>query len=190
MIDFGFAEVAAPERLLNVDLVEFLASTATLVGADRAVDNAVAVMGVERAAAALPFVQPLAASSATRAELTRRQFVELREMLRAAVGSPEPDVPQLQRIRPRTVAATLGLAVVVWVLLPQVTNGIAWSRVFRADPRWIAVAVAASAVTFVGAALALAGSVPEPVPFGGTCLAQVASSFTNRITPAKVEGWR
>ena len=188
VIDFGFAEVAAPERLLHVDLVEFLASTAVLVGAERAVDNAVAVIGVERAADALPFVQPLAVSSATRAQLTRRQFLELREMLRAAVGAPEPDIPQLHRIRPKAVMATLALAVAVWVLLPQVTNGLDWSRVFRADPAWVAVAVAASVVTYFGAVLSLAGSVQEPVPFGGTFVAQVASAFTNRITPARVEG--
>ena len=188
VIDFGFAEVAAPERLLHVDLVEFLASSAALVGADRAVDNAVAVMGLERAGTALPFVQPLAVSSATRAELTRREFTDLREKLRAAVGAPAPDIPQLQRIRPKTVLATLGLAVAVWVLLPQVTDGLDVSRVFRADAQWVAVAVAASVVTYVGAALALAGSVLEPVPFRGTFLAQVASSFTNRITPARVEG--
>jgi uncharacterized protein (TIRG00374 family) len=43
-------------------------------------------------------------------------------------------------------------------------------------------------VTYVAAAVSMAGGVPEPLPFGPNVEAQMASSFVNRVTPANVGG--
>jgi undecaprenyl-diphosphatase len=71
MIDFGFSELAASDLLLANDVAELLASSSLQVGAQRAVDNAVAVVGGPRLAAALPRLQPWALSGATRTGLKR-----------------------------------------------------------------------------------------------------------------------
>ncbi|HEX5643480.1 MAG TPA: lysylphosphatidylglycerol synthase transmembrane domain-containing protein, partial [Thermoleophilia bacterium] len=53
---------------------------------------------------------------------------------------------------------------------------------------WALWAVVASAATYVAAAIGLMGAVPGHVPFFGTVGAQLAGSFVNRITPARVGG--
>jgi glycosyltransferase 2 family protein len=69
MIDFGFSELAASDLLLANDLAELLASSSLQVGPERAVSNAVAVVGGARLTAAVPRLQPWALSGATRTGL-------------------------------------------------------------------------------------------------------------------------
>lgn len=187
LIDFGFAEMAATQDLLDRDLAELLVSTSALVGVERAVAAAVAVMGADEMAAAIPWVQPLAVSTASRRALPKEGFAELREAVRAAAGISAPELPQLRRVSPKALVATLALGVAVWALLPQI-GGVDWGTVWEASPAWALVAVIASALTYVGAALSMSGSVPDSVPLPGAFVSQLASSFTNRITPAKVGG--
>jgi undecaprenyl-diphosphatase len=188
VIDFGFSEVAASDALLQHDVAEFLCSSAVIVGPARAVDNAVAVLGADVVAEAIPWIQPLAVSSATRAALSKAEFEDLRERVRAASGTSAPELPQLQRVSWKGVAITVALGVAVWTLLPQLTSGIDWGAALRADRGRIAAALVASAMTYVGAAISVSGSVTEKVPLVPTFFAQLASSFTNRVTPAKVGG--
>jgi undecaprenyl-diphosphatase len=63
-----------------------------------------------------------------------------------------------------------------------------WEQVPKADPAHLAVAAMFSLLTYVGAGAALRGSVPRRLPVLPMFLAQLASSFANRITPAKVGG--
>jgi undecaprenyl-diphosphatase len=65
MIDFGFSELAASDVLLANDLAELLASSSLQVGSERAVANAVAVVGGGGLATALPRLQLWALSGAT-----------------------------------------------------------------------------------------------------------------------------
>lgn len=186
IIDFGFAEVAATDELLDRDIAELLASTAALVGPVRAVDQAVAVLGPDTVADAIPWVQPLAVAEATRRSLDKERFAELRELVRARAGRSAPELPQMQRITPKGVAITVALGVAVWTLLPQLTSGVDWGAALEANPVLIVAAVMASVLTYVGAAFSVAGSVPDSLPLGPTFLAQLAGSFVNRVTPAKV----
>jgi len=66
LIDFGFAELAAGDALLDADAAELLCSTYAAVGAERAVAAAVEVLGPDPVAAALRYAQPAALSTATR----------------------------------------------------------------------------------------------------------------------------
>jgi tRNA A-37 threonylcarbamoyl transferase component Bud32 len=69
MIDFGFAELAASDTLLATDLAEFIASSATLVGAERAVAAAHRNVGPDVAATALPRLELPLLSGATRSAM-------------------------------------------------------------------------------------------------------------------------
>jgi glycosyltransferase 2 family protein len=60
--------------------------------------------------------------------------------------------------------------------------------VLSADWVWLLVVIAASALTYVASALALAGAVPIRVRFWPMLTTQFASSFINRISPANVGG--
>jgi len=77
----------------------------------------------------------------------------------------------------------------VYLLLPQLTtaNDIL-GEIRNAQPWWVAAAVLASVLTYLGATLTLVGSVPDPVPFGSAFGTSVATSFTNAVAPAGVGG--
>jgi undecaprenyl-diphosphatase len=66
IVDFGFSELAAGDVLINTDCAELVASTATRVGATRAVGAAMSVVGGEALAGALTRLHPWALSGATR----------------------------------------------------------------------------------------------------------------------------
>jgi len=71
LTDFSFSELAATPRQKDLDLAELLASLAILTSADRAVSSAAAVIGAPGLAPAVPLLQPLALSAATRHAITR-----------------------------------------------------------------------------------------------------------------------
>jgi undecaprenyl-diphosphatase len=66
IIDFGFSELAASDQLLATDLAELLASSTTLVGAERAVAAGVAVVGTDAVVTALDRLELPRLSGATR----------------------------------------------------------------------------------------------------------------------------
>jgi len=67
----AFAELGATQRQIELDVAELLASLAVIAGAERAVATAVAVIGPDRVAAAVPLLQPLALSAGTRRAIAR-----------------------------------------------------------------------------------------------------------------------
>ena len=88
LIDFGFSEMAAADRLLATDVAELVASSSIPVGAERAV--ALATANVDRATLtlALDRLQLWTLSGATRTALKSRpgHLDELRDRLRDAAG--------------------------------------------------------------------------------------------------------
>jgi undecaprenyl-diphosphatase len=100
IIDFGFAELAADDALLDRDIVELLASTSAVVGAQRTVAAALRVLGHETVGRALPWIQPLALSSATRDAIGGAGgCTELRAQAAAAVGVDDVEPARLERLR-------------------------------------------------------------------------------------------
>jgi uncharacterized membrane protein YbhN (UPF0104 family)/tRNA A-37 threonylcarbamoyl transferase component Bud32 len=189
LVDFAFADLTADDELRRRDLVELLASTASLVGIERAVDAAVATLGEQTWHDALPLVQPLATTAATRSALGTDGFAELRAALSDRVQASKPDLPRLGRLDARTAFSVLALGVATWTLLPQLTqSGEVWEQLPDADPLDMGLAASLSILTYIGAAISLMGAVPRRLPTLRTVLAQLASSFVNRVTPAKVGG--
>jgi hypothetical protein len=79
-----------------------MASLAVLVGADRAVSGATAVIGTREVAAAAPLLQPLALSAATRHSIARHQglLTKTRSAAAKAGGSADQQLARIQRVRP------------------------------------------------------------------------------------------
>lgn len=69
LIDFGFSELAAADVLLDGDVSEVLASTGSVMGPERALAAAVAVMGPEAVRRCVPCLRPALLSGATRTAL-------------------------------------------------------------------------------------------------------------------------
>ncbi len=190
IIDFGFAELAASDLLLNTDVAELLGSTATKVGIERAVDAADRALGTEALAESLPRIQPFALGSATRTELRDNELFEpLRAAVRDRTGVEDVEYEPLAPIRgSRLAAAALG-AVVFWIALGAATGELgSLTTAFTPEWRPLLVALAASAATYVGATLAQIGAFRDALQFRPTLESRLASSFANRVTPARSGG--
>ncbi len=191
LIDWGFSEVAAAPELLDADVAQLLVALALAVGVDPAVDSAVARLGPEAVAASLPRLQPKSLSGATRAAAKHSGDLlpRIRTAVSARCGVPEPRLADLDRVRPRTLLVVAMLVLVTYVLVPQLGDvaGMA-ARVRDADWAWAPLVLAASALTYVGAAVSLAGAVPahlRPVP---TLVVQLASAFAGKLAPSALGG--
>ncbi len=191
IVDFENAELAADPPVLAIDLTELLCAVAARVGPTRAVEAAAVSVGYPALIGVLPRLQPVALSAATRAEVARDEDLleRLGEEIRRAAGVDPVPLTQLERVKPRTVLLVVMTGFAVYALLPQLANAsdVAY-EISQAQIWWIAAAVVASAVTYLGAATSLTGASPDRMPWASLSAAQVACQFANFATPAQVGG--
>jgi glycosyltransferase 2 family protein len=190
LLDPGDGDVAASDLQIRLDVAQLLAELALYVGPERAADLALAKAGADELVAVVPLLQRAALARSTRAALRRRRDVlpALRRYLLAAVPGGEVAPVQLERIRLRTLVTLVATVAAVYLLAGELARA-SLSHVMRAaDWRWGLVALALSAVTYVGATLELSGFVVERLNFIHTLLAQLAGSFVTLVTPAAVGG--
>ncbi|HEX5365475.1 MAG TPA: lysylphosphatidylglycerol synthase transmembrane domain-containing protein, partial [Acidimicrobiales bacterium] len=184
---FDGAALAATDRDLALDRAQLLVATALAMGPDEAVAVAVDVLGVDRLATAVPYLQPLALPGGTRRAW--REDRGILDALRAAVArasgvAPAP-LARLDRVRPRTAMSLAALVVGLYVLLPQLGDfGDTVDAAAGANWWWLGPMVVGAAATIAFAALSFVASVPEPIPYLPALRMQVASSFLSRIAPA------
>ncbi len=191
IVDFSFSELGATPRQMALDVAELLASLAAIIGADRAVAAAAAVIGSDSLAAAVPLLQPLALSAGTRRVIARHDglLAKTRAAAAAASGREDTELARIQRVRPRTLLAIAAAAGAFYYLLPQLAQvGNSWHAVQSADWAWLPLVIVLSATTYLASAVGLIGAVPQRIRFWPTVLAQGASSFVNRVSPANVGG--
>jgi undecaprenyl-diphosphatase len=189
IIDFGFAEVSASDGDLNGDIAQLMATLTLVVGAQRTVASAVGQMGSESVAGAAPRLQPTALSTTTRNAFKKRKRLleELQSEVKVSTGLEQVELEKLERVNSRTVFTTVMLGFAFYFLIPQLAE-VDFGEVVGADWQWFPMVVFFSLMTYVGAAVALMGAMPERLRFLPTIMAQVAASFFNRIAPAKVGG--
>ena len=107
----------------------------------------------------------------------------------AAAADVHPLRSRTSRRAVKRVLFLLGALFAVNVLLPQVAQTGATGRaLLGARWGWIAVTAAASALTYLAAAIALMGGAGRRLHLGRTWAAQVAAAFTNRLAPAGIGG--
>jgi undecaprenyl-diphosphatase len=191
LVDFGFSEVAVGDARLDADVAQLLATVALSVGADRAVDSAIEVLGVEPVRSSLHLLQLNALTGSTRTALQRQKGL-LKDLQHTVADRCHVDQPQftpLARLDRRTVLTVVMLVLVVYFLLPQFSNlpGIV-DQVKEANWLWFVPVLLASVLTYLGASFAVLGSVPERLRFAPTFVAQVAASFAGTLAPASVGG--
>jgi uncharacterized protein (TIRG00374 family) len=95
---------------------------------------------------------------------------------------------RLERIKPRTLITVIAGAFAAYFLLSQLSSVPIGHAVVHADWKWAVVAVLGSAASYVAAAGALSGFVPERLSWPRTVMAQVAGSFVKLVAPAAVGG--
>ena len=190
LIDFGFSELAASDQLLGTDVAELLASTAARGRRScrrrRTRSHRPRRTRVGDAVAATFGAQHRRNATAIGGD---KGLAPIRELLIEQCGVPEEEPVRLQRVSGKTlfVIATIGLS--AWLLIPQLADiDNIWKQIRGASGEWVVIAVAFSLLTYVAATASLLGAIPIRLRFVPALAAQIASSFANRITPAKVGG--
>jgi uncharacterized protein (TIRG00374 family) len=182
------SQVAATGLSKDLDVAQTLVTVGLLVGPERAVMTAVDVLGAPAVAAALPLVQPLALPPETRRAL-RQQPYSLEALREEVVALTQPRTVaevSIERLKPRTLFAALGVVVAVSLLAGQLVGVDVLGTITSADPFWLVVSVVCFSVTYVGAAWALLGFVPQPVPLRRTVGTQLSLSFVRLMAPSTV----
>jgi uncharacterized membrane protein YbhN (UPF0104 family) len=190
LLDLGAGDVAASDLQLRLDLAQLLAELALLVGPDRAASLAAKAVGADELVLVVPLLQPIVLNRSTRAAVRRRKDVlpALRKQLLAAAPGEDAPPVRLERVRPRTIVTLVAGLAAGYLLLGQLGRVNLLSTLRSADWRWTLLALALSALTYVGAAWSLSGYVPDRLRFVPTVLAQLAGSFVTLVTPAAVGG--
>jgi glycosyltransferase 2 family protein len=181
-------EIAAPRLRMRLDRAELLIATAMLVGGERAITAADRAIGSEDLANLPALMQPIALNPATRAALGAHP--ELLSTLRdeAIARAPEPsaDDVRLERLRPRSVISLVAATFAVYVLAGQLGNVDFGTVISSIDWTWAAGALAASLLTYVGAALAMRPFSPVSIPIVRWIMTQFAATFVTLVAPAAV----
>jgi glycosyltransferase 2 family protein len=190
LLDLSSGEVAATDLEIRLDLVQFITELARFAGPGRTADLAAARLGATEVAALVPLLQTIVLAPATKAVLSRSKEIlpELRRRLLASVPGGEVAPVRLERIRLRTLVTLVASIAAAYLLAGELGRASLASALRSADWRWGVVALALSALTYVGAAWSLTGYVAERLSFVRTLLAQLAGSFVTLVTPAAVGG--
>jgi undecaprenyl-diphosphatase len=189
IVDFSRARFGTGARR-HADVAELLASTAALVGDERAVDALIRTLGVEVVIGALGYLESAAMTAETRTALgasrkaVKKHLTELRDSGAKAAGTEPPRVQQLHRVSGQSLLMAVGALLAVGVLLSQLGSPQElWDTLKNADFGWVLVALFLSIATNLGYAVALFGAVPGRLPFWPTVEMEVACSFSNLAVP-------
>ncbi|MFD2348379.1 flippase-like domain-containing protein [Nonomuraea ferruginea] len=190
LTDARSGEIAAGDLLLRLDIAQLLVYLSLRVGAERSVRAANAVMGTESLAAAMPLLQRIALTRETRSALAKDK--NLLGVIREQIVALEPEVKveemRLERFRPRTLVTIIASTLAAYFLLSQLSQVNLVQVVVQANWAWSVLALVASFVSFVAAAVMLRGFVPYSLPLWRTTLVQFAASFVKLVAPAAVGG--
>jgi uncharacterized membrane protein YbhN (UPF0104 family) len=190
LLDPGDGDVAASDLQMRLDLAQLIAELALFVGPEKSAGLAAEKVAGSELVAVLPLLQPVALARSTRKALRHRRDIlpTVRKILLAAVPGGEVTPVQLERIRPRTLVTLVASVAAIYLLAGELARASPGKLLRSADWRWGIVALALSAVTYLGAALSLSGFVAERLNFLRTLLVQLAGSFVTLVTPAAVGG--
>ncbi|MEU6787147.1 lysylphosphatidylglycerol synthase transmembrane domain-containing protein [Nonomuraea angiospora] len=190
LTDARSGEIAAGDLLLRLDIAQLLTYLALRVGPERSVRTAAAVMGPDTLAAAMPLLQRIALTRETRSALSKNKnlLAGIREHIVALKPQGKVEEVRLERFKPRTLITIIASTLAAYIVLSQLSRVDIYRVVTTANWAWSGVALVASFVSFVAAALMLRGFVPEPLPLWRTVLVQFASSFVKLVAPAAVGG--
>lgn len=122
--NFSAASLNASEVRTTLDVVNFIFSVATVVGAERAVAGARAGIGDDELVAALPYMQAAALTRAQRSEneKPKRIISELRDAVALETGAEVPEQAKLRRVRPQDLIMPVLSLVAAYALINMLTD--------------------------------------------------------------------
>jgi glycosyltransferase 2 family protein len=191
LIDFGGATVTPTPDQLESDCAQLLASTAAVVGSERAIEAAVDALGVEGVATLLPYLQPPTFSGPLRSALKANGIDtdELRSATAAAVGAPEPELAKLRRVTWGSIIQIALLLLAVGAVL-KVAGNVDYdqlkSDLVDATWGWIIFGFVFAQLPRLTQAVGALGSIAAKLRFGPVYVLQLATSYLNLAVPSSV----
>jgi uncharacterized membrane protein YbhN (UPF0104 family) len=181
------AEPGASELARRLDLVQALATLTATCGAADAVSALRAGYGEADPVAVASVVQPVALApwGWRAARAAAGPLEEIRHELLGA-GDAAPAALRLERFRWRTVVTAVALTVAAYLLIGEISGVNVLGTLGKANLGWLAVAVLASAATYLAAAIGIAAFVPRRLSIMRGFFVQLATAFVGVAMPATV----
>ena len=188
---FTAASSAAPVGRRSADVANLLATTAAVVGAERAVAAARTGLGDEALGAAVPYLQPGVLTRDVRSTLkhAKATMQELRTVVSQALGVDVPEIEELRRVPPGTILTFAMTAFGVWALLGVIGDPAElWRQIRDANFWFVLLGFALWFLTNLTYATSALGGLPPAadVPLLPLTITQSAGSFLNLATPGGV----
>jgi uncharacterized membrane protein YbhN (UPF0104 family) len=182
-VNFAHASSDAPPERCALDSAGLLATTASIVGNERALDAAERALGAEGLNLVLPLLASAAMPAATRKEIpdTKASLAALREQGGTLTGQPAETLTELRRVSPGTLLMAAGAMLGIYLLIGEVA-GIDFSEVFdNAEWDWVVLAFLLSPLPQFTSSISLMGAVAAPLPFRPVLGEQFANNFTGLV---------
>ncbi|MGY1823533.1 phosphatase PAP2 family protein [Geodermatophilus sp. SYSU D00079] len=191
VVDFGNALTGASDDAMAGDVAELLASLALRADPAVVVDAAVAVLGPDAVAAALPQLTPMSLTSVTRGAVRedRARLEALRRALRERLGLPDPDRPEFGPPGPAARLAVAAGAGLVLVGVPLLAGATEFLDVLEDGGwRWLGAALALAVLARAARAAAALMTVERRLALGRTYAASLVAETASLLHGG--EGWR
>jgi uncharacterized membrane protein YbhN (UPF0104 family)/tRNA A-37 threonylcarbamoyl transferase component Bud32 len=182
-VDFALGSAGGPHDLSLRDSVTLLATTAQLVGSERALAAALRSLGRAGLSELLPLLEPAALAPTARRALKDRKhlFKELREQGAALTGEEVPKLTELRRVSPGSIVMAAATFVGFYLIIQQFTGIDLWATLQDAQWEWVAVAALLAPLPQLTGAISVMGAVSAPLPYGPVAVEQFANNFTGLI---------
>lgn len=187
--DFGGARVAASDGAMMADRAQVLVTTALVVGTDRAVAAAFAVLGNDAFASILPFLQPAVLDRDTRRSVRDRDW-DLDDLMQGATevtGIEAPELEQLRRVSGKQIAIVALVAFLAYGLISALAGiGIEtlWNELKSADLVWITTALLLAPLSQIPQAFSTMGASVRDLLFAPVLMLQYAVQFIQLAVPS------
>ena len=189
LVDFGGGSTALTPDRQWTDRSQLLVTTATRVGAERALAAAQAALDSAAVGSLVPYLQPAALSGPLR-QATKDAGIDLDELRKeaaAAVGVEDPKLVRLRRVTWWTFAQTALLILAAFAVLSFATSidyEQLGSALEHASWGWIALGLVVAQVPRLTQALSTLGSLTADLRFGPVYVMQLATNYMNLALPS------
>jgi uncharacterized membrane protein YbhN (UPF0104 family) len=179
------AEPGSSELARRLDLVQALAMLAANGGPADAVTALRDGYGRVDQVALAAVVQPVALTpwGWRAARAAAGSLKDVRHQLLGDDGEAPPAL-RLERFRWRTVVTAVALTAAGYLLIGEISGVDVLGTLSQANPGWLALAVLASAVTYLGAAIGIAAFVPKRLSIWRGFFVQLSTAFVGVAMPA------
>ena len=191
LVDFSGATVTPTQDQVNTDRAQLLATTAVVAGTDSALRAAVDVLGSDRTAELLPYLQSAALRTRLRDAVKAAgiDIEELRAQAANASGAELPEPIKLRRLTWWSVAQIALLMLAATAVISFATTidwDTLWTDLSDATWGWIVFGFVLAQVARVTQATSSLGSIAADLPFGRVYMKQLATSYLNLAVPSHV----